>query len=310
MIAKKLVDQFAYNSRVGRDVAERDIVLSYVLKVLEKARLLNDLAFKGGTCLRKTLFGGGGRFSMDLDFTGLRHSPDDWEARVGKLFEGQTHYDISFRASAWRPEHTGGALSYGCDIGYYHAWNSDTLKLEISMRERPVLEPTSSELLEESYWKFMEFGPFPVPRLRSEELLAEKIRAALERTRSRDLFDLFLFAGRPYDRQLARGLAVEKAWNARLPFDPDRLIGKFEREEYDWEDLETLVPAGRLPPRRVLVRTVVEGYSYLRDLDHELRLIANDARRHRLRDKVEQLRRSLRITTRGSAGGNPRGGME
>ena len=70
MIADKFVDLYARNSGL-RDklVAERDVVLTYALRALNDTGVMNHLAFKGGTCLRKTMFGSSGRFSEDLDFT-------------------------------------------------------------------------------------------------------------------------------------------------------------------------------------------------------------------------------------------------
>src|SRR5579883_446357 len=70
VIDSKFVDLYARNSK-QRDkmVAERDIVLTYALQALQDAGVMNDLAFKGGTCLRKIVFGSTGRFSEDLDFT-------------------------------------------------------------------------------------------------------------------------------------------------------------------------------------------------------------------------------------------------
>jgi hypothetical protein len=62
VIADKFVDLYARNSGV-RDklVAERDVVLTYALRALEDSGVTKHLAFKGGTCLRKTVFGSTGR---------------------------------------------------------------------------------------------------------------------------------------------------------------------------------------------------------------------------------------------------------
>ena len=70
MIADKFVDLYARNSGL-RDklVAELDVVLTYALDALVEGGVMADLAFKGGTCLRKLVFGSSGRFSEDLDFT-------------------------------------------------------------------------------------------------------------------------------------------------------------------------------------------------------------------------------------------------
>ena len=50
-------------------VAENEIVLTYLLQLMAERGILDKLAFKGGTCLRKMFIGSGGRFSTDLDFT-------------------------------------------------------------------------------------------------------------------------------------------------------------------------------------------------------------------------------------------------
>lgn len=70
MIEDKFVDLYARNSGL-RDklVAERDVVLTYALRGLTDDGVMDHLAFKGGTCLRKMIFGSAGRFSEDLDFT-------------------------------------------------------------------------------------------------------------------------------------------------------------------------------------------------------------------------------------------------
>ena len=48
---------------------EIDIILTLLLQMFHERGLLEHLAFKGGTMLRKTVFGQRGRLSTDLDFT-------------------------------------------------------------------------------------------------------------------------------------------------------------------------------------------------------------------------------------------------
>ncbi len=70
MIPKKIVDRYAHQNGVKDQlVAEREVVLTYALHAMLEAKVLDLLAFKGGTCLRKVVFGSMGRFSEDLDFT-------------------------------------------------------------------------------------------------------------------------------------------------------------------------------------------------------------------------------------------------
>jgi len=78
VIADKFVDLYARNSGL-RDklIAERDVVLTDALRALADDGVMNHLAFKGGTCLRKLVCGSAGRFSEDLDFTLDSVEPDD-----------------------------------------------------------------------------------------------------------------------------------------------------------------------------------------------------------------------------------------
>ncbi len=43
-------------------IAENEIVLTYLLRLLAERGILDKLAFKGGTCLRKMFIGSGGAF--------------------------------------------------------------------------------------------------------------------------------------------------------------------------------------------------------------------------------------------------------
>jgi len=47
MIAKRLVQWYAADAGVDLDIAEREIVLTYVLRILADRGLLTQLAFKG-----------------------------------------------------------------------------------------------------------------------------------------------------------------------------------------------------------------------------------------------------------------------
>ena len=77
MIEKRLVQWYAADVGVDLDVAEREIVLTYVLRILSDQGLLDRLVFKGGTAIRKLYLGGMGRFSLDLDFTAVGNVAPD-----------------------------------------------------------------------------------------------------------------------------------------------------------------------------------------------------------------------------------------
>ena len=97
MIEDKFVDLYARNSGL-RDklVAERDVVLTYSLRGLIDNGVMDHLAFKGGTCLRKMVFGSSGRFSEDLDFTLDSERPEDDVLLDLVESLNREHYGISF----------------------------------------------------------------------------------------------------------------------------------------------------------------------------------------------------------------------
>ena len=97
MLQQKLVDWFARDANVSLPVAERDVVLTYVLRVLADVGLLERLIFKGGTCIRKVFLGRSGRFSEDLDFTAAGISePDDLILAIAEAFDGRSYHGITY----------------------------------------------------------------------------------------------------------------------------------------------------------------------------------------------------------------------
>jgi predicted nucleotidyltransferase component of viral defense system len=114
MLADKFVDLYARNSGL-RDklVAERDVVLTYALRALAEGDVMKRLAFKGGTCLRKTVFGSTGRFSEDLDFTLDTDGPDD-DVLINLVHVfNREHYGIAFSFEEYLQDRGGHILRRG-----------------------------------------------------------------------------------------------------------------------------------------------------------------------------------------------------
>jgi predicted nucleotidyltransferase component of viral defense system len=238
LLEQKYVTFYARSSRVPLEIAERDVVLTYVLRILSES-VLPKLAFKGGTCLKKTYFGRTGRFSMDLDFTSLGLTVEELRKTLGEQLHDKDHYGINFKIKEEnvRTGFGDGTESYIAVVDYAHSWNTGGFTFEVSYRENPLLPLRYVLVSDELYFKFLEFQRFSLKCLQKEELLSEKLRAAFQRIRGRDLYDLYLFSERPFDRDLVRKLVVIKCWNVREPFIPDSLSYQILKERYDWADL-------------------------------------------------------------------------
>lgn len=293
MIANKFVDLYARNSGI-RDqlVAERDVVLTYALHALHETGVMDQLAFKGGTCLRKLVFGSSGRFSEDLDFTLDTDRPvDDALTDLVEVLN-RDHHGITFTFDEYykTDDHT----SFGGDVLYRHGWNSaGRFRLQVSLRERPTLPVVPMAMQPQAYFHHLEFHPFQVRSLEPIEMIAEKIRAAYQRAKVRDLYDLHRFAAKPFNGELLRRLAVLKLWQVRDLFNPEAFFTKLHTGIYDWDDLGRLVRSSeRMEPDQVLA-AVEDRFAVLRHLTDLERRVINDAKSGWNEPLADQLRAEI-----------------
>jgi predicted nucleotidyltransferase component of viral defense system len=294
VIEDKFVDLYARNSGL-RDklVAERDVVLTYALRALLDPSVMDHLAFKGGTCLRKLFFGSAGRFSEDIDFTLDTDRPDDDVlTEIVDVFNRE-HYGITFTFEEYYK--TDDDTSFGGDVLYRHAWNdAGRFRLQVSLRERPTLPVVSKHMKHQAYFSHLEFELFDVRALEAIEMLAEKVRAAFQRVKVRDLYDLHRFAATPFDGELLRRLAVLKLWQARDPFDPGVFFEKLRGSDYDWAEIERLIRASeRIEPTQIIL-TVESRFDVLRQLTELEQQVIADAKSGWNEPLAERLRAEIR----------------
>jgi predicted nucleotidyltransferase component of viral defense system len=292
VLIRSQVQRYATESGL-RDImiAEKEVVLTYLLQLLSERGLLDRLAFKGGTCLRKMFVGSQGRFSIDLDFTGIEeHEHEDVILDMMEAFE-QPFHGIQFSILDEAYYETQDGLSWGVSPAYAHAWNAggSEIKLQISRRETPTLPTERRAQVEQSYFQHLPFSPADIVCLALPEIIAEKIRACYQRNKARDIYDLGMFATRPLDQAVVRGLVVLKLWQARDSFDPERLMRKFqEGRDFDWSDLAQLVRRTIVIDRDRITADCARGFRFLMDLTDEERVLANDPhqREHDLWEKL------------------------
>ena len=296
MLDLKTVDLFAFRSGiVDRTIVEREIILTYVLKILNEKNLLDRLAFKGGTCIRKVYLGSSGRFSMDLDFSAKEAiDPEDAILDLMDVFNAE-YYGISFHLhDEWRMTQNG--LSFTVEPSYSHAWNdSGGFQLQVSLRELPTLDIENKLLLPQSYYNDMEFNPPSIQCLNIVEVLAEKIRAAYQRAKVRDLYDLYYYSSKPYNRSLVRTLTVIKLWQVNDPFNPAKFLERLQSESYDWNDLKSLVNKNIEINETDIINKTVAAYSFLQELEDEEILLVEDASGHRLQSLHKSLIQKCRL---------------
>ncbi len=293
MLTQPQVQRYSNESGL-RDlmIAEKEVVLTFLLQLLSERGILDRLAFKGGTCLRKMFMGSQGRFSTDLDFTGIEeHDHEEIILDMMQAFE-QPFHEIQFAIPDEGYYETQDGLSWGVNPTYSHDWNASgvsKVKLQISRRETPTLPTERRPQIEQSYFKLLPFAPAEIICLALPEIVAEKIRACYQRNKARDIYDLGMFATRPLDQALIRRLVVLKLWQASDTFDPARLMQKFQDgRDFDWNDLRQLLNRAVVIDRDKITADCVRGFGFLAELMPEEQTLTNDPhqREHALWERL------------------------
>jgi len=186
MLTQPQVQRYAVESGL-RDImiAEKEVVLTFLLQLPSKRGILNRIAFQGGTSLRKMFVGSQGRFSTDLDFTGIEeHDHQDMNLEMMAAFE-QPFHGIQFAIPDNYYE-TQDGLSWGVNPTYSHDWNASgvsEIKLQISRRETPTLPVERLAQIEQSYFRFLPFASAESSVSHSPKFLPRKSAPAISATR-------------------------------------------------------------------------------------------------------------------------------
>lgn len=276
MIEKRLVQWYAANAGVDLDIAEREVVLTYVMKVLCDAGLLAPLAFKGGTAIRKIFLGNQGRFSLDLDFTMVSEiTPEEFVLDVVSILQGQEHFGIIFDVRS--EDYYASSDSCGVIVTYQHAWTTNgKFSFQVSFRSKPILPVQPVGFIQERYFEWLGIEPPLVPTLDLHEIIGEKIRASAQRSRIRDLYDLYQFATMKYDRNIVRRITILKCWETNYAFDPLAFLRGLPGKHYDWADLERLIKHNKTLTPPVVFERIQQNYKFLVEMDEDEAILASD----------------------------------
>lgn len=205
MISRKELAEYAAIKKLNLGQAEKDYFQQIFLSILY-GHFGKELVFKGGTALSKAY--GLDRFSEDLDFTLSR------EEKIREILEeGIKRFYLEVEIEEQKFQNS---FSFTLRIKgpLYNGVRQSLCKIELdfSLRDKVVLEPkmvTIGRLLRE-------LPPFEVIVMAKEEILAEKVRAIMTRTKARDVYDLwFLLQDTKVDISLIQEklMLVEKKYN-------------------------------------------------------------------------------------------------
>lgn len=252
-MTKNQLAKIAHQNQIGLGAQERDYIQHLFLFLLYAKT--QDLVFKGGTALRVAY--NFARYSEDLDFNSrlpaakLKKLLLDTVKRLGdfgvkaefrrvKLFRENGERGLTGDISYEGPLFTGKSASKG------------KVRIDVSLRgeegetKRVVIAP-----------KYDDVSQFVLTALTLDELLAEKIRALIVRSKPRDLYDVWVLLGSGV--KINRSLINKKLGLYGKKFNLGELKVKVKNSKKEWElNLRELLP--QVAPFEEVKKTVISAF--------------------------------------------------
>ena len=199
MIEKQEILAISKKLALDPSTIEKDYVIGWVLRgIYQHQKIQNTWVFKGGTSIKKCFFDDY-RFSEDLDFSLLNthreNLPDfktilfeiaDWVYQQSGIEIPQSEIGIEIFKTPHGWDAIQAKITYNGPLK--RKTNFPRIKFDLTLHEKIVLEPEKRSI-------FHTYSDNPHDDILArcypyEELFAEKIRALLERTRPRDIYDV------------------------------------------------------------------------------------------------------------------------
>jgi len=224
-IEKVTADQI--NTIVGKTGFDRDLILKdyYLTLFLYLLRNVRGIYFKGGTALQKTLLDYS-RISEDIDFT-LTRDVVEVKREIRELLEAE-----GFVLTEEKSVHqfTRFVVTYDGSLG------SGKVLIDLNERGQLLTEPVVQTLSN----FYPNIPPFSFPTLSPEEMVAEKVVAAIGRNKPRDHYDLYrlIKRGITFNLELMR----RKCAQSGFEFSVIRMFNRAKRLKKRWDaDLVPLI---------------------------------------------------------------------
>ena len=215
MISSNIVTEISKAENIGWSIVEKDYFLTLLLEAVSASQFLRDnFVFKGGTALRKIYFKHY-RYSEDLDFTLKKHLT---EKEIKEAWETVFEY--------LKKEHN---ADFRINDFYSRKWFSDIKIQFIGLKggkNTITLDILSDEIIVDIIKEEKVFNPyygktFSMPVYSMEEILAEKLRSLLQRTRVRDYYDawyILTHSGDKINMKKVKEIFIKKVEQKKLSF--------------------------------------------------------------------------------------------
>lgn len=197
----------------------KDYVLTEILYLLKD---LPNIFFKGGTALQKTILHHS-RLSEDIDFT-LTSNVKTIDAEIIKILQKSKLFSTI--------THDREYSKFTRIIINYELFNEIKGNVFIDLNEKAKLELKPKKRNIEHFYK-NNIPKFSINTLAEDELIAEKLRATMQRNKPRDHFDVYqiLKSGKKINILLTK----KKCKNAGIEFSIPKMFNKANTLKNRWD---------------------------------------------------------------------------
>ena len=241
MLPDSTLRRMASERGLPLDLVEKDYLMGWVLISVSKSSIHDLLIFKGGTALSKIYYPLDWRISEDLDFTTLQETNME---EISKALRDELPQIVE-------------DTSQGIQLTFNKPFlRKDFLRVTVALngpitRHRTKIEVTREKTI--GPYKTMkiaqtqDYTDSSIQTYTKENILAEKIRSLIERTKIRDYYDTWkLMKQNKIDTKYTRTLFIEKCKGKNIKykgitqFFPDNITEKLQ--PYYEKDLTRLTP--------------------------------------------------------------------
>lgn len=187
MIPKAYINEWRQNAPWQQNAqVEQDLIISRsLIELFSNNELSEHLAFRGGTALHKLHLSPQARYSEDIDLVQVKEGP------IKPILEAMSR-SLSFLGG--KQDRKIKSSDHNWTVFYYFEPEDPPpfkmrIKFEINTREHhPVYPLVKESLIIDNRWFS---GESQITTYTLEELLATKLRALYQRSKGRDIFDLY-----------------------------------------------------------------------------------------------------------------------
>jgi len=176
-ITKERLSEIAANSGFGITLINKDYFVTLILYLL---RDMEGIYFKGGTALNK-IYLNHARLSEDVDFT-VTENVEKAQKRITSMLNESNIFE-----KFTKDKDVGGFVRI---IAHYKGFSGEdgTVFIDLNQRGKPALKPEKNKI----HHFYEGFIPeFSINTVSKEEMIAEKVAAAIGRNKPRDHYDIY-----------------------------------------------------------------------------------------------------------------------